>query len=99
MQCKTLTKDMLVNPIEINVSQSLNLSEAMEIAATKASQILESPMLLAWLNGKTGEFSPKVECCSELKPGWLVYAESRGGDTVIDINDEEFVFVYRESQS
>ncbi len=61
MQCKTLTRDMLKNPVDIHVSKSLNLLEAMEIANTKALQLLESPMMLAWLNGKTGEFSPKVE--------------------------------------
>jgi hypothetical protein len=52
-------------------------------------------MLLAWYNGRTGEFSPKVTCCGEDKPTWLIYAESRGGDLVIDINDEAYVFVYR----
>jgi hypothetical protein len=53
-------------------------------------------MLLAWYEAKSGRFSPAVECCSETKPGWLVYAESRGGNIAIDINDQEYVFVYRE---
>jgi len=38
-----------------------------------------------------------VTCCSDDKPAWLVYAESRGGDLVIDINGESYVFVYRRS--
>jgi hypothetical protein len=52
-------------------------------------------MLLAWYNGGTGAFSPQVPCCGDDRPGWLIYAESRGGNLVIDINDEAYVFVYR----
>ena len=37
-----------------------------------------------------------VECCSEHKPGWIVYAESRGGNITIDNNDEKDVFIYRD---
>jgi hypothetical protein len=35
-----------------------------------------------------------VECCGDEKPAWLIYAESRGGRIVVDINDEDFIFVY-----
>lgn len=51
-------------------------------------------MLLAWYDRKRGRFSPNVVCCSERKPGWVVYAESRGGNITIDINDESYVFIY-----
>ena len=54
-------------------------------------------MLLAWYDQGAGRFSPQVTCCSDDKPAWLVYAESRGGDLVIDINGESYVFVYRRS--
>jgi len=29
-----------------------------------------------------------------MKSGWIVYAESRGGTIAIDINDEEYIFIY-----
>jgi hypothetical protein len=52
-------------------------------------------MLLAWFDRQAGRYSPNIICCGEDKPTWLTYAESRGGDLVIDLNGEEYVFVYR----
>ncbi len=51
-------------------------------------------MLLSWYQGKTGESYLNLECCSGDKPAWIVYAESRGGDLTIDINDGQYVFIY-----
>jgi hypothetical protein len=59
--------------------------------------VADDPMLLGWYSSGTGRFSPNVDCCSEEKPGWIVYAESRGGTITIDINDEQFVFIYRDN--
>ena len=28
------------------------------------------------------------------KPAWVIYAESRGGNITIDINQEEYIFIY-----
>ena len=44
-------------------------------------------MLLAWYDRGAGTFSPRVTCCGDDKPAWLIYAESRGGDLIIDINE------------
>jgi hypothetical protein len=52
------------------------------------------PMLLSWYQGKTGESYPNLECGPGDKPAWIVYAESRGGDLTIDINEGQYVFVY-----
>jgi hypothetical protein len=52
-------------------------------------------MLLSWFDKKSGRYSPhEAECCPEGKPSWVEYARSRGGSLTIDINDEEFVFVF-----
>ena len=51
-------------------------------------------MLIAWFDRTSGRFSPPVECCDEEKPAWLVYAETRGANIVIDVNREAYVFVY-----
>jgi hypothetical protein len=95
--CRTLTKEMLPHPVSVKVEEPLpDLTAAKRIADQKASELASEPMLLAWYEAKSGRFSPGVECCSETKPGWLVYAESRGGNIAIDINDQEYVFIYRE---
>ena len=88
------TKEVLTNPVLVYQQNPLNFAEAREIADRKARERSEDPMLLAWYDAKSGKFSPPVECCSEIKPGWVVYAESRGGNITVDINDEEYVFIY-----
>jgi hypothetical protein len=55
-------------------------------------------MLLGWCDATSGRFSPNVTCCSEDKPAWIVYAETRGGNLTIDINDEKYVFIYCDFQ-
>jgi len=95
---KTLTKDMLVNPVTLRVEEDpLDFARARQLADQKARDFSEDPMLMAWYEGATGNFSPNVECCSEHKPGWVVYAESRGGHITIDINDEAYIFIYRDA--
>ena len=95
--CEILTRDMLTNPVLIHQGVPLDFAQAREVADQKARELSGDPMLLAWYAAKSGKFSPPVECCSETKPGWVVYAESRGGTITIDINDEEYIFIYRDA--
>jgi hypothetical protein len=93
--CKTFTKDTLADPIIIRTDErALTLKDARLVADQKAAEVASEPMLMAWYEKSSGRFSPNVECCSEEKPGWIVYAESRGGNITIDINDEDYVFIY-----
>ena len=96
-ECVVLRREMLKDPIHLKVAEKLDFSRARALADKQARRAAAEPMLLAWYNGVTGEFSPQVTCCGEDKPTWLIYAENRGGDLVIDINDEAYVFVYRRS--
>ena len=68
---------------------------AQRISAIVARQEGPEPMLLAWFDRARGLFSPNITCCREDKPSWLTYAESRGGDIVIMLNDLDYVFVFR----
>lgn len=95
-RCVSVTKDVLTSPVMLRrEGESFSFLEARNMADQKAAELGPSPMLLAWYDGQSGRFSPPVECCDEKKPGWIVYAESRGADITIDINDEKFVFIYR----
>lgn len=95
-ECPFFSKEMLKKPVCLTIAdQSLEFAQARELADREAAKITAEPILLAWYNTRTGEFSPQVTCCSEDRPAWLVYAESRGGTICIVINDEEFVFIYR----
>ena len=72
----------------------LDFAGAKEIARQKAKKICTDPMLLSWYLGQTGESYPNLECGPGDKPAWIVYAESRGADLTIDINDGQFIFIY-----
>ncbi len=50
-------------------------------------------MLLSWKNGKTGETHPDYECGVNDRPFWIRYAEGRGANLTIDINQGEYVFM------
>jgi len=96
-QTQVLKREMLPNPVSIQLDETPpDLKSAKLIADQKVSELAAEPMLLAWYEAKTGRFSPGVECCSETKPGWVVYAESRGGNISIDINDQAYIFIYRD---
>jgi hypothetical protein len=93
---KAPIKNFLTNPIQIKSDiESIDFKTAKEIADQKARELCSDPMLPAWYQGKTGDFVPKTECGVGDKPAWLIYAESRGGDIAIDINDEEYIFIFK----
>jgi hypothetical protein len=87
---------MLRDPIELRLDDAnLDFSQAQSLARQRAGEICDKPMLLAWFDRARSVFSPNITCCREDKPSWLTYAESRGGDIVISINDLKYVFVFR----
>ncbi len=89
-------KNFLKNPIQLKLEKEpLDFETAKQIADQKARNLCSDPMLLAWYQGKTGDYVPKTECGVGDKPAWIIYAESRGGDITIDINDEEYIFIYK----
>jgi hypothetical protein len=73
---------------------NLEFAEAKDLAKRAAKETCADPMLLSWYQGKTGESYPNLECGSRDKPAWIVFAESRGGDLTIDINEGQYVFIY-----
>jgi hypothetical protein len=95
-ECPNLTREMLPNPVDLRLEdQALDFLKAKQAAEQRAREICPEPMLLAWFDKAAGRSSPDIVCCREDLPSWLAYGLSRGGDLIIDINAEEFVFVYR----
>jgi hypothetical protein len=88
-------KDFPGKHIKIKVDQpNLDFEAAKDIAKQKAKELCADPMLLSWYRGKTGESYPNLECGPVDKPAWIVYAESRGANITIDINEEQYIFIY-----
>lgn len=94
--CIPLERSMLDNIVDvIEQPEQLSFEAARRLADREAFKRSPDPMLIAWYDGRRGAFSPNVECCESLKPAWLVYAQSRGADCTVVINDLEYVFLYR----
>ena len=74
--------------------KDLDFDRAKDIAKQKAKELAADPMLLSWYSGRTGEYYPKTECGRTDKPAWIVFAESRGADIAVNINDGEYIFLY-----
>jgi hypothetical protein len=88
-------KDYPGKHIKIEIDNpDLEFAEAKDCAKQKAKETCADPMLLSWYQGKTGESYPNLECGPGDKPAWIVYAESRGGNLKIDINEGQYVFIY-----
>jgi hypothetical protein len=74
--------------------ENLDFVHAKELAKAKAREFCRDPMLLSWFNGRTGESYPNLACGRHDRPAWIVFAESRGGDLTIDVDDGAYVFIY-----
>ena len=93
--CRPLTKEMLAGAIKVSINdKDMDFTKAKQEALKEASATVASPVLMAWYEKRTGRYSPDVECCGEEKPSWMIYAESRGGNMVVDINEGEYVFMF-----
>ena len=92
---KSNIKDYPGKHIKINIDDpAFDFATANNTAKQKAKEMCADPMLLSWCNGKTGESYPNLECGPGDKPAWIIYAESRGGDLTIDINEGQYVFIF-----
>jgi hypothetical protein len=96
---KPMTPDELKyfwgNHIKIRADdKNLDFSKAKDLAKEKAKELAADSMLLSWYSGKTGEYYPKLECGTWDKPVWIIFAESRGADIAININDGDYIFLY-----
>ena len=93
--CVPLRREMLESPIDLQLEEDgLDFEKAKRAADEKAREASPDAMLVAWFDRDRGFFSPPVECGGKPKPAWLVYAETRGANIVIDVNRERYVFVY-----
>ena len=73
---------------------NLDLATASQMAKTRARDIDSNAMMLSYHSGKTGEFWPNYECGGGGRPPWIVFAEARGYNLKIDINDGDYEFFY-----
>ena len=90
----TLTQYTL-DTIALSVDNTdLDLTTASAMAKARAREVDHNAMMLSYHSAKTGEFWPAYDCGGGGRPPWIVFAESRGYNLKIDINNGEFEFFY-----
>ena len=89
------TPDSPKEEIDLQIEDSdLEFENAKAIVKKKSQEIYGETMLLSWHNALTGEYYPTFECGSSDRPAWIVYAESRGANLTIHINDGIYTFMF-----
>ncbi len=97
--CQVPTLSMLPNPIIMKIAdEGCDFECAKQKALSKAMAFSGSPELLGWYDGNRRVYDPDDECCVEGEPNWLAYALAKDADLAIDVNDEQYVFVFRKSE-
>ena len=89
-ELKATSNDYTLDTINLNSDDpQLDLTAASALAKEKAREIDSNAMMLSYHSGKTGDFWPSYDCGGGGRPPWIVFAESRGYNLKIDINDGE----------
>ena len=88
---KTHPRDVLKLRVD---DADFDLAAASALDKEKARALDKNAMMLSFHSAKTGEFWPNYECGGNDRPPWIVFAEARGYNLLIDINDGEFEFFY-----
>ena len=89
------TDEVLGERIELKADAAgLDVEKAGDLARAEARRIDPQAMLLSWHSGLTGEFHPQIECGSQARPPWIVWAASRGANLTVSVNDGAYVFYF-----
>lgn len=90
-------KNNIIITINIKIDEPLvDFKDARKSADDIANKKLIEPLLIAWYDGIAEKGHPDVHECTN-KPGWQTYAESRGGQLAINVNEGKYVFIYTET--
>lgn len=73
---------------------TLTMEAAMTRAREKARAINPDAMMLSWHSGKTGDYWPQYECGAVGGHPWEVFANARGCNLIINVNDGAYVFYF-----
>jgi hypothetical protein len=89
------SNEYTIETVSLNIeTPGLDFAEASAVAKAKARDMDSNAMMLSYHSGKTGAFWPTYACGGGGRPPWIVFAEARGYNLKIDINDGEYEFFY-----
>ena len=95
VECKVPKEKNLSGVVHLKLeAPNLDVDRAKEASRQLAHTYVSDPKLVSWYEKEKNKFFPEGEVCGD-RPDWLDYARSKGGNLTIDVNHEEYVFVYR----
>lgn len=94
-QCQIPREEILPGAVHLKLEgPELDWDRAKGAAYSLAHTYASSPELISWYDKAGQVFSPKEEC-KEGSPGWVEYARAQGGNLTVDVNHEQYVFIFR----
>jgi hypothetical protein len=94
-QIKTTNTDRQAERIDLQSGDpDLEFISAKDLAKQAAQERSPDAMLLSWHNTKTGEHYPRYDCGGHDRPAWVLFAESRGANLTVDVDDGDYVFMF-----
>jgi hypothetical protein len=98
-QCQIPREDYLPpQVIHLTIEdERCDLECARQAAIEEAMQYDNAPRLVSWFDRRGENFSTRDRECRDGEPSWVLYAEDQGADLTIDINNEDYVFIFRKS--
>ena len=81
--------------VKMTIDESgLDFDTARNRAKAKALEINRNAMQLAWYDRVKDKGFPDYDCGPVDQPPWRVFADARGGNLTIDINNGAYIFIY-----
>ena len=94
-ECQIPREEILPGAVHVRLEGAArSLERAREAASSLAHTYGANPELISWYDRGHQDFSPREECKEGL-PGWVAYARAHGGSLTVDVNHEEYVFIFR----
>jgi hypothetical protein len=73
-----------------------NFETARDKALDRVKTYDSDPMLVGWYDRKCGRESPSEGCEDEgSDQAWVRYAKAHGGNLTVNVNNGEYIFIYR----
>jgi hypothetical protein len=96
-KAKELEKVKFPGETFVEIDQvNVGFEEAQNAASEHATEFDSNAMLMGWYDSKNQRESPSEMCeAEETEPGWVTYAKSRGGNFTVNVNNGEYIFIYR----
>jgi hypothetical protein len=98
--CEIPREDMLPRPVARLKIEDKNCAFdcVKEAAVDLAEKYGANTRLLSWFDKKGQAHSQIDECCDEGQPSWVAYAEAHDANLTVDVNQEDYVFIFHQSR-